>query len=67
MIVRAETLKNKRIELGLTQEDACRVTGIKLSTWQKWEQDVNEVSDLLWEKANTGLEAYRNEQLEKAL
>lgn len=58
MICRNTTLKKRRTELGLTQQEACDLTGIKLSTWQKWEQGVNDVSDPLWEQANEKLDEY---------
>jgi transcriptional regulator with XRE-family HTH domain len=58
---RAQTIKARRIKLGLTQQEAADICGIKLTTWQKWEQDINDVSDLLWVKASKALEEKEHE------
>lgn len=57
-MTRNELIRARRIALGLTQQGACNACQINTSTWQKWEQGVNEISDLLWEKANRGLDKY---------
>lgn len=42
-----EELKDKRIELGYTQEEMAHKLKTRVSTYQKWEQGINKMPDMI--------------------
>ena len=62
MTTRAKALYELRVAKGLTQHEACVATGVKLSTWVKWEQGVNDPSDRLYYPAIKALRRKENKR-----
>lgn len=62
MTTRAQELYRLRVSLGLTQHEACAVTGVKLSTWVKWEQGINDPSDRFYYPAIEALRRKENKR-----
>ena len=62
MTTRARELYKLRVSLGLTQHEASEAAGVKLSTWVKWEQGINDPSDRFYYPAIEALRRKENKR-----